>query len=55
MWKKGTMATLKVYTHEKSTYYLSVHESEKAAGDSDGQGSLAHCSSWSHKESDTTE
>ena len=32
-----------------------VHESEQTPGDSDGQGSLAHCSSWDPKESDTTE
>ena len=29
------------------------HEFEQTLGD--GQGSLAHCSPWSHKESDTTE
>ena len=31
------------------------HESEQASGVGDGQGSLACCSPWSHKESDTTE
>ena len=31
------------------------HESEQTPGDSEGQGSLAYCSSWDHKESDTTE
>ena len=31
------------------------HESEQAPGIGDGQGHLACCSSWSHKESDTTE
>ena len=30
------------------------HEFEKTLGDSEGQGSLACCSSWGHKESDTT-
>ena len=30
------------------------HESEKTPGDSEGQGSLMHCSLWGHKESDTT-
>ena len=30
------------------------HEFERALGDSEGQGSLACCSSWSGKESDTT-
>ena len=31
------------------------HEFEKTPGDGDGQGSLACCSSCSHKESDKTE
>ena len=31
------------------------HESEQTLGDSEGQGSLACCSPWGHKESDTTE
>ena len=30
-------------------------ESEQALGVGDGQGSLACCSSWGHKESDMTE
>ena len=30
------------------------HESEKTPGDSEGQGSLAWCSPWGHKESDRT-
>ena len=30
-------------------------EFEQTLGDSEGQGSLACCSSWDHKESDTTE
>ena len=34
---------------------LSGHESEQALGVGDGQGSLACCSPWDHKESDTTE
>ena len=34
---------------------LSGHESEQALGVGDGQGSLACCSSWGRKESDTTE
>ena len=33
---------------------LSGHEFEQTPGDSKGQGSLACCSSWSRKESDTT-
>ena len=31
------------------------HESEQALGVGDGQVSLACCSPWGHKESDTTE
>ena len=31
------------------------HESEQTLGDGEGQGSLACCSPWGHKESDTTE
>ena len=31
------------------------HEFEQTSGDSEGQGSLACCSPWGHKESDTTE
>ena len=31
------------------------HEFEQAIGVGDGQGGLACCSPWGHKESDTTE
>ena len=34
---------------------LSGHESEQTSGDSEGQGSLACCSSWGRKELDMTE
>ena len=34
---------------------LNGHEFEQALGDSEGQGSLASCSPWGRKESDTTE
>ena len=34
---------------------LNGHELEQAAGDGEGQGSLACCSPWGHKESSTTE
>ena len=34
---------------------LNGHEFEQALGDGEGQGSLACCSPWGHKESDTTE
>ena len=34
---------------------LDRHEFEQAQEDSEGQGRLACCSPWGHKESDTTE
>ena len=36
-------------------HQLNRHESEQAPGVGNGQGSLACCSPWGHKESDTTE
>ena len=30
------------------------HEYEQTSGDSEGQGSLAYCSPWGHKELDMT-
>ena len=36
-------------------HQLNGHESEQTQRDSEGQGSLECCSSWDHKESDTTE
>ena len=36
-------------------HQLNGHEFEQTVGDSEGQGSLVCCSSWGHKESDTTE
>ena len=35
-------------------HWLNGHEFEQSLGDSKGQGSLACCSSWGHKESDST-
>ena len=34
---------------------LSGHEFDRALGVGDGQGGLAYCSPWGHKESDMTE
>ena len=34
---------------------LDAHEFEQVKGDGDGQGGLACCSPWGHKDSDTTE
>ena len=36
-------------------HQLNAYEFEQTLGDSEGQGSLACCSSWGHKELDTTE
>ena len=36
-------------------HQLNGHEFDQALGVGDGQGSLACCSPWDHKESDTTE
>ena len=36
-------------------HHLKRHEFEQTLGDSEGQGSLACCSPWGHKESDMTE
>ena len=36
-------------------HQLVGHEFEQALGDGEGQGSLASCSPWDFKESDTTE
>ena len=36
-------------------HQLNGHEFEQALGDAEGQGSLACCSPWGRKESDTTE
>ena len=36
-------------------YRLDGHEFEETPGVGDGQGGLECCSSWGHKESDTTE
>ena len=35
-------------------HWLSGHEFEQTQADGEGQGSLVCCSSWGHKESDTT-
>ena len=36
-------------------HQLNGHEFDQASGDGERQGSLACCSPWGHKESDTTE
>ena len=36
-------------------WYQNGHEFEQILGDDEGQGSLACCSQWGHKELDTTE
>ena len=49
--KKGTTEDEMVRWH----HWLNGHEFEWTLGVGDGQGSLACCSSWGHKESDMTE
>ena len=48
--EKGVIEDEMVWWH----HWLNGHEFEKTQGDSEGQGSLVSCCSWSHKESDTT-
>ena len=48
--EKGTTEDEMVGWHHR----LDGHEFEQALGVGDGQGSLACCSPWGHKESDTT-
>ena len=38
-----------------SVHLTQWHEFEQTQGESEGQGSLASCSPWGRKESDTTE
>ena len=49
--QKGTTEDEMVDWHDQ----LNGYEFEQAPGDGEGQGSLASCSPWGHKESDTTE
>ena len=49
--EKGTTEDEMVGWHHR----LHGHEFEQALGVGDGQGSLASCSPWGCKESDTTE
>ena len=49
--EKGTIGDEMVGWHHR----LNGHEFEQALGVGEGQGSLACCSPWGHKESDTTE
>ena len=48
--EKGAREDEKIGWH----HWLNGHESEKTQGDSEGQGGLAGCSPWGHKESDMT-
>ena len=49
--EKGTTEDEMVGWHHR----LDAHEFEQALGVGDGQGGLASCRPWGHKESDTTE
>ena len=48
--KKGVKEDEMVGWH----HLLDGHECEQTLGDGEGQGSLASCSPWGHKELDTT-
>ena len=48
--EKGTTEDEAVGWHHR----LNGHEFEQTPGDSEGQGSLEHCSPWGHRESDMT-
>ena len=47
----STASLMSVFKHHRHN----GHEFEQAPGVGDGQGSLACCGPWGHKESDTTE
>ena len=50
-WKeKGTTEDKMVGWHRR----LNGHQFKQTLGNSEGQGSLVSCSSWGHKELDTT-
>ena len=49
--EKGITQNAMVGWHQR----LDGHETEQAPGVGDGQGSVACCNPWGHKESDTTE
>ena len=49
--EKGTIEDEMVGWHHQ----VDGHEFEQAPGVGDGQGSLACCTLWGHKKSDTTE
>ena len=49
--EKGTTENEMIGWH----HWLNGHESEQTQGDGEGQGGLACCNSWGHKESVTTE
>ena len=56
MEKWCSLILLKVLTVTNYVYHrLDGHEFEQAVEVGDGQGSLACCSPWGRKESDTTE
>ena len=48
--RKGATENEMVERH----HYLNGYESEQTPGDSEGQVILVSCSSWGHRESDTT-
>ena len=55
--KPGDSGEQRTAEDEMARWHLRLNgrDSEQALEDGEGQGSLACCSPWSHKESDTTE
>ena len=49
--EKGVTTNEMVWWH----HWLNRHEFEQTPGDTEGQGRMAYCSPWVHKESDGTE
>ena len=56
-WKVGKIEGRRATENEMAGWHhqLNGHEFEQTPGDTEGQGSLACCSPWGFKESDTTE
>ena len=58
MWGKTEGSLEKGMTEDKMVewhHQFDGHEFDKTVGDTKGQGSLACCSPWGHRESGTTE
>ena len=54
-WEQGRKGQQRMRWLDGMTNSINGHEFEQTLGDSEGQGTLACCSPWGHKESDTAE